>query len=96
MDHINPISSEFGIRGRIPRYRLGRYGPHSNDELLQVGSSSDTAGNASIRAQNTSRTSSNMASVQVNRCLRHIRQQVHVASSQCPLAHCIVLSSSIM
>ena len=28
------MSNEFGIRGLIPRYKLGRYGPHSKDALF--------------------------------------------------------------
>ena len=61
LDHIKPISNEFGIRGRIPRYKLGRYGPHSSDALLEVDTSSDVVGNASIKAQILSRMSSNIA-----------------------------------
>jgi len=61
LDHIKPISNEFGIRGRMPRYRLGRYGPHSNDALLEVHSPSDVAGNASIKAQNMSRLDDSIA-----------------------------------
>lgn len=60
MDHIKPISNEFGIRGRMPRYRLGRYGPHSNDALLEVDSPSDVVANASIKVQNMSRISGNI------------------------------------
>jgi hypothetical protein len=33
---------------------LGRYGPHSNDALLDVDSPSDAVANASIQAQNMS------------------------------------------
>jgi len=61
--HIKPISNEFGIRGRMPRYRLGRYGPHSNDALLEVDSPSDVVANASIKVQNMSRISGNIAKV---------------------------------
>lgn len=61
LDHIRPISNEFGIRGRMPRYRLGRYGPHSNDALLEIDSPSDVARRAPIKAQNMKRMSGNMA-----------------------------------
>lgn len=63
LDHIRPISNDFGIRDRMPRYRLGRYGPHSNDALLCVDGPSDVIGNgnASIKAQNMSRMSCTMA-----------------------------------
>lgn len=54
-DHIKPISNEFGIRGRMPRYKLGRYGPHSNDALSGLTSPSDVVANAPIKEQNTSR-----------------------------------------
>ena len=60
LDHIKPISNEFGIRGRMPRYRLGRYGPHSNDALFDVDGPSDVFGNASTKAQKMSRVSGNM------------------------------------
>lgn len=40
LDHIKPRSSESGLRGRMPKYRLGRYGPHSKDVLI------DTEGSA--------------------------------------------------
>jgi hypothetical protein len=62
LDHIKLISNEFGIRGRIPRYRLGRYGPHSNDALPEVDSPSDVVANASIKAKNMNRISGNMMS----------------------------------
>ena len=62
MDHIKPISNEFGIRGRMPRYKLGRYGPHSNDALLKVDSPSDVVANASVMVQNMSRISGNIVS----------------------------------
>ena len=55
LDHIKPISNDIGIRGRMPTYRLGRYGPHSSDALLEFGSSSDVVGNASTKAQSKSR-----------------------------------------
>ena len=28
------MSNELGTRGRIPRYKFGRYGPHNNDALF--------------------------------------------------------------
>ena len=28
------MSNELGMRGRIPRYKFGRYGPHNNDALF--------------------------------------------------------------
>ena len=62
LDHIKPISKEFGIRGRMPRYRLGRYGPHSNDALLEVDSLSDVVANASIKGQKLSRMNANIVS----------------------------------
>lgn len=65
LDHIKPISNEFGIRGRMPRYRFGRYGPHSNDALLDVDRSSRVVGNASIKVQNMSRMSGNMVKCSV-------------------------------
>jgi len=45
----------------MPRYRLGRYGPHSNDALLEVDSPSDVVEYASIKAQNMSEMSGNIA-----------------------------------
>jgi hypothetical protein len=61
MDHIKPMSNEFGIRGRMPKYRLGRYGPHSNDMLLETDRPSDVVGNASLSAQMMTRMSGNIA-----------------------------------
>ena len=54
LDHIQPIINDFGIRGRMPRYKLGRYGPHSNDALFEVDSPSN------IIVQNMSRTNGNI------------------------------------
>lgn len=64
------MSNEFGIRGRMPRYRLGRYGPHSSDALLDDDSPSDGFGNALTNAHRMSRTSENMTkySIPYNRC----------------------------
>jgi len=31
LDHSSPVSRDFGRRGRTPKYRLGRYGPHNNE-----------------------------------------------------------------
>ena len=42
-----------------PKYRLGRYGPHGNDALLDVDSSSDAVADASIQVQNMSGISGN-------------------------------------
>jgi len=42
-----------------PKYRLGRYGPHSNDALLDDDSPSDAFANASIQVQNMSGKSGN-------------------------------------
>ena len=61
LDHIKPMSNEFGIRGRMPTYRFGRYGPHSNDALLGIRKSSIVAGNALVKAQSTSRMAGNIA-----------------------------------
>jgi len=55
------MSNEWGIRGRMPRYRLGRYGPHSNEALLKTDSPSDAGRNASMEAQNMSRMNGNIA-----------------------------------
>ena len=54
------MSNEFGVRGRMPRYRLVRYGPHNNDALLEADTPSDVVANASIKAQNMSRVSGNI------------------------------------
>ena len=75
MDHIKPISNEFGIRGRIPRYRLGRYGPHSNDALLEIDSPSDVVANASIKVQNMSRISGNIVSY--SQAVLHVQLCIH-------------------
>ena len=62
LDHIKPMSNEFGIRGRIPRYKLGRYGPHSNDALF-----ASPPGSAKITALNMQdmRNSDNMMEIQL-------------------------------
>ena len=31
LDHSSPVNSDFGKRGRTPKYKFGRYGPHNND-----------------------------------------------------------------
>jgi len=31
LDHNSPVSRDFGKRGLTPKYRFGRYGPHSNE-----------------------------------------------------------------
>ncbi len=48
LDHIKPISKESGMRGRMPKYRLGRYGPQRNDTLLALELSSQPVWYASI------------------------------------------------
>ena len=62
LDHIKPMSNEFGIRGRIPRYKLGRYGPHSNDALF-----ASPPGSAEITALNMQimRNSDDMTKIQL-------------------------------
>ena len=43
LDHSSPVRRELGRRGRTPKYRLGRYGPHSREafEAAEIAFSSD-------------------------------------------------------
>lgn len=66
------MSNDCGIRGRMPRYRFGRYGPQSNDELLKVNCPSEVIVHGSIKAQNMNRISGNIASYS-QRCLSKSR-----------------------
>lgn len=82
LDHIRPISNEFGIRGRMPRYRFGRYGPHSNDALLEIDSPSDFTRRAPIKAQNMSRMSGNMARYSLTASVEFFELGITRASKQ--------------
>lgn len=62
LDHIKPMSNEFGIRGRRPTYKFGRNGPHSNEALPEIGEGSFTVAEKTLaKAQSASKADRNMS-----------------------------------